>query len=449
MELHFMIAIWVFIGSLILFFFDKIDKTLVALWWAIILILTWVLSPIEAAKSIDIETLLLLFWLMLVVWVAMHSWLFSYINMQIAKKSNWSPRMIFVLMILIMTVSSFVLNNASLILLIIPIAIALAKWLSLDTKLLVILLAIFSNIGWTLTLIWDAPNTLIWVQAKIPFMDFIYNLWIPILIMTIAIFAYIFVVYKDSLQDIKNSLSKVFISKMIIERITYKYINQKMDKYIASVAIIIVILTVLALIFQPQLSTLSWYEHWMIAFIWLAAWILWSVLVMHKVNFMYVMKEVEWDSLLFFAALFIQVRALEKVGLLGMITEQIVQFQDNLPLLLVVIVWWIGMASTVINNIPFVAMMIPVIVELQAKMVLIPGINPADVDLLWWALALGACLGWNATIIGSASWVIAVELAKKRWINISFLEFFKVWMPITIISLIVSTAYLLGVYYLN
>jgi len=120
-----------------------------------------------------------------------------------------------------------------------------------------------------------------------------------------------------------------------------------------------------------------------------------------------------------------------------------------LPLLLVVIVWWIGIASTVINNIPFVAMMIPVIVELQAKMVLIPGINPADVDLLWWALALGACLGWNATIIGTASGVIAVELAKKRWINISFLEFFKVWMPITIISLIVSTAYLLGVYYLN
>lgn len=440
----FIIALVVFIGSLILFFFDKIDKTLVALGWALILILTWVLSPLEAAKSIDTETLVLLFWLMLVVGIAVHSGLFSYVNMMIAKKSNGSPKMIFILLILMITVASFVLNNATVVLLTVPIAIALAKWLALDGKLLIILLAIFSNIWGTLTLIWDPPNTLIWVQAKLSFMSFIYNLWIPVLVMTIAIFAYVFVVYKKSLPNIKDSLSKVFISKMIIERIIYKYSDKKMDKYVASVAVIIVFATVLLLIFQPQLSALTGYEEAMIWFIWVAAWVIGSIFVMRKTSFLHIMKEVEWDSLLFFAWLFVQVGALEKVGFLEIITAQISQFSDNLPLLLVVIIWWIGLASTVINNIPFVALMIPVIFELQDKMAGMP-----HLDLLWWALALWACLWGNGTIIGSASWVIACDIAKKRWVNITFLDFFKVWMPITIISLMVSTIYILWVYYLT
>lgn len=180
----------------------------------------------------------------------------------------------------------------------------------------------------------------------------------------------------------------------------------------------------------------------MIAFMWIAIWVTASILVGKKVSFHRIMKEVERDSLLFLSALFIQVAALQKVWFLDIITEQILKFSDNLPLLLVVIVWWIGLASTLINTIPFVAMMIPIIMEVQQKMA-----GMEHVDLLWRALALWACLWWNGTIIASASWVIAVDLAKKQWINISFMDFFKVWMPITIISLFISSVYLLGVYY--
>lgn len=444
MDIHFIIALSVFLWSLTLFFFDKIDKTLVALWSIVILIVTGVLTPIEAAKWIDVETLLLLFWLMLVVWVAAASNFFSYLNMKIAQISNWSPRRIFLLFILLITLASTILNNATLVLLIIPIAIAIARWLALDAKLLVILLAIFSNIWWTLTLIWDPPNTLIWVQAWLPFMDFIYNLSIPIFVMSIAIIAYVFIVYKKSLPSIKKDLTKTFISSLIIKRVVYKYIQNKMDVYVAMVAIFFVILTVALLIAVPFLEEISWIKWWLIAFIWIAVWITASIMVAKKVTFHHVMKEVEWDSLLFFAWLFIQVKALEEVWFLAMITQAISSFSDNLPLLIVVIVWWIWLASTVINNIPFVAMMIPIIMDIQSKMVWVP-----HVDLLWWALALWACLWWNWTIIWSASWVIACDLAKKQWINIWFMEFAKVWMPITIISLAVSTVYLLGVYYLT
>ena len=440
----FIFTLFIFFGSLFLFFFDKIEKTLIALWWAILLIVFWILSPAEAFKSIDHETLILLFWLMLVVWIAVNSGLFSYVNMVIAKKSNWSPKVIYFLFIALITFASFVLNNATVVLLTVPIAIALAKWLWLDWKLLVILLAVFSNIWWTLTLIWDPPNTLIWVQAKIPFMDFIYNLWFPILLMSIMIIGYLLYFYKDKFKTINDDLTKTFISKLIIERISYKYLDKKMDKYVAWIAIFIILITVILLAFSEQLKSIipEWFEIWLIWFIWLLAWIVWSIFVGKRVHFLHIMKEVEWDSLLFFTWLFIQVWALAKVGFLAIIIEQISKFSDNLPLLLMVIVWWIGLASTIINNIPFVAMMIPVILGLQDKMQWVP-----HVDLLWWALALWACLWWNGTIIGSASWIIACDLAKKQWLNISFWEFARIWMPITIISLIASSIYLLWVYY--
>ncbi len=443
MTFEFAIAIMVFVGSLILFLFEKIDKTLVALWSVLILVLTWILTPIEAAKGIDLEIMLFFFWLMLVVGIATASGFFSYLNMFLAQKSWGDAKKIFLLLIIMITlVSTIFPNNATLVLLIIPIAIAIARWLSLDAKLLVILLAIFSNIWGTLTLIWDPPNTLIWVQAGLSFMSFIENLWIPITTMTIIILAYVLIVYKKSFPEVKDNLTKVFTSTMIIKRISYKYSENKMNKYVTWVTIFFILLTVVLLILQPKISEMTGIHHGMIAFMWIAIWVTASILVGKQVSFHRIMKEVEWDSLLFLSALFIQVAALQKVWFLDMITEQILKFSDNLPLLLVVIVWWIGLASTLINTIPFVAMMIPIIMEVQQKMA-----GMEHVDLLWWALALWACLWGNGTIIASASGVIAVDLAKKQWINISFMDFFKVGMPITIISLFISSMYLLGVYY--
>lgn len=443
MSFEFAIALAVFVGSLILFLFERIDKTLVALWSVLILVLAGVLTPIEAAKGIDLEIMLFFFWLMLVVWIATASGFFSYLNMFLANKSWWDAKKIFLLLIIMITlVSTIFPNNATLVLLIVPIAIAIARGLSLDAKLLVILLAIFSNIWGTLTLIWDPPNTLIWVQAGLSFMSFIENLWIPISVMIVVILAYVMYVYRNSFPEVKGNLTQVFTNTMIIKRISYKYSENKMNKYVTGVTIFFILLTVVLLILQPKISEFTWIHHGMIAFMWIAIWVTASIFVGKKVTFHRILKEVEWDSLLFLSALFIQVAALQKVWFLEIITEQILKFSDNLPLLIVVIVWWIGLASTLINTIPFVAMMIPIIMEVQQKMA-----GMEHVDLLWRALALWACLWGNGTIIASASWVIAVDLAKKQWINISFMDFFKVGMPITIISLFISSVYLLWVYY--
>jgi Na+/H+ antiporter NhaD/arsenite permease-like protein len=397
----FTLAVGVFVASLFLFIFDWVDKTIIALAGAVILVVGGVLNWEEALHAIDFETLVLLIGLMITVAIAQHSGIFSWMNVKIAKISRGNPLAVFLLFSALTFLASTVLNNATVVLLVIPVAIALASGLGMNTKLLVITLAIFSNIGGTLTLIGDPPNTLIGVQVGLSFNDFIINLAAPIFVMTIFILAYLIFFNWKSLKPISRNFSKLFVSNLIIKRITYQFAAKKLDKYMASGIAL-------------------------------------ALLVFKKINFVEITKEIEWDSILFFAGLFVQVGALEKVGFLSMIANFIAGFSGNFVLLLLIIVWGIGLASSIINNIPFVALMIPVIFDLQAKMA-----GQPHLDLLWWALALGACLGGNGTIIGSSSGILAIDMAKKHGVKISFAEFSKIGMPVTIISLIVSSIYLI------
>lgn len=430
------IAVAIFVLCIVLFFFEKIDNTLISLGGAFALIVLGIISWEEAIASIDYETLALLLGLMFTVAVAFHSGIFSWLNTKIATKSRGNPIAVFLLFTALTAIASTVLNNVTVVILVIPLAIALATNLNLNTKLLVITLAMFSNIGGTLTLIGDPPNTLIGVQAGLSFISFIQNLWLPIIVMSVAGLGYLYLVYKPSFKSISGDLSQLFISTMAVRRIAYKYKGKELVKYVVIATIGVLLLTIVAFVVQPQLG-ISVGVIGMFAGLFLAA------ITGPFIKFQKVLKEVEWDSLLFFTGLFIQVGALEKVGFLSLITDFISGFSDNYAVLLLLIIWVIGLASTVINNIPFVALMIPVIFELQAKMT-----GQPDLDLLWWALALGACLGGNGTIIGSSAGYLAVKLAEKSGVKISFAEFSKIGMPVTIISLMVASLYILGRVYI-
>lgn len=432
----FWIAVSIFLVSLLFFIFDWVDKTIVAMLGAVLMIVLNILTWEEAILAIDFETITLLLGLMVTVAIAQHSGIFSWVNTKIAQKSRGNPLAVFLMFIAFTFFSSTVLNNATVVILIIPVAVALAQGLGLNTKLLVIMIAMFSNIGGTMTLIGDPPNTLIGVQVGLSFNDFIQNLAIPVIAMSVLIMMYMVLLYWKDLKPISKEFGKVFTSNLIIKRIGYQYSNKKIDKYVAVMSLLLIFLTVIAFVIQPALGI-------SVGIIGLLSGLILSSLVFKKVHFLETLKEVEWDSLLFFSALFVQVGALEKVGFLSMITDFIASFSGNFVLLLLIIVWGIGLASAFINNIPFVALMIPVIYDLQAQLT-----GQPDLDLLWWALALGACLGGNATIIGSSSGLLAVDMAKKSGVKVSFMEFAKVGFPVTIISLAVSSLYLVAVYYI-
>lgn len=436
MDLSFWIAIGVFVISLLFFIFDWLDKTIVSLLGALILMVTGVLTWEESLLSIDIETLALLFGLMLVVAVAQYSGIFSWLNVQIAQRSKGSPMAVFLSFMALTFFTSTVLNNATVIILVVPIAIALARGLGLNTKLLVIALAIFSNIGGTMTLIGDPPNTLIGIQAGLSFNSFIINLALPIFVMSILSMGYLIMLNPTSFKTIKDNFKKLFISNLIIKRITYQFASVKLSKSLVISTCLVILISILAFMFQPYLGI-------KLGVLGLIFGIGLMTLAVKHLEFTHVLKEIEWDSLLFFAGLFVQVGALEKVGFLNMITDFIAGFSGNFAVLLLIIVWSIGLASMFINNIPFVALMIPVIFQLQASMA-----GQPHLDLLWWALALGACLGGNGTIIGSSAGILAIDMAKKHGVKISFMEFMKVGVPVTLISLVVSSVYLLARLYI-
>ncbi len=427
----FTLALVVFSVSLLLIIFDFADKTVVATLGALALIIFGVLNFEEAMLAIDFETIGLLLGLMILVAVAQHSGMFDWLNNKIAQTSKGSPLAIFILFSVLTFFASTVLNNAPVVLLIIPVALALSKGLGLNSKLIAIAIAIFSNIGGALTLIGDPPNTIIGIQAKLSFISFLENLWLPVLVMSILIIAYMTIINWKSLKPINKSLPKLLISDLIIKRIGYQFAGKGVDFYLTALSLLTIAASLVLFIAQPLLGI-------NVGVIGLAVGFIIALLVYRKVHFLELAKEVEWDSLIFFAALFIQVAALEKVGFLSMITNAIAGYSDNYTILLMVIVWGIGLASMVINNIPFVALMIPVIFELQTKLTGTP-----HLDLLWWALALGACLGGNGTIIGSSSGILAVNLAKKAGVNISFKDFAVIGVPVTLISLAVSSLYLI------
>ena len=430
-NIDFIIAVVTFFTSLLFIIFDWVDKTIVALFGATLLLLTGVLSFEQALMSIDFETIALLIGLMITVIVAQHSGIFSWLNVKIAEKTKGNPLLVFISFILLTFFASTVLNNATVVLLVIPIAIAMANGLSLNTKLLVIVIAIFSNIGGTLTLIGDPPNTLIGVQAKLSFNDFLVNLSAPVFAMSIIIILYIIGTNWQYLKPHTRNLPKTFSTALTIKRIKYKFANFKLDKQFVASTVLAILLTIIAFIIQPLLGI-------SVGALGMASGILLSLSVSKKINFLEVVKEIEWDSILFFTGLFVQVGALEVTGFLDLIANQIASFGGSFEALLLIILWGIGLASTVINNIPFVALMIPIIFELQEQM----AGTALNTELLWWSLALGACLGGNGTIIGSSSGLLAVDVAKKCGTKISFIEFMKVGMPITIISLMVSSIYL-------
>ena len=353
-------AVGVFVVCVILLFIERIDNTMIALAGALLLIVTGIITWDEAIDSIDFETLALLLGLMFTVAITQHSGIFSWLNSKIATISGGDPIKIFLLLIALTAIASTFLNNVTVVILMIPIAIALAKNLGMDSKLLVIALAIFSNIGGTLTLIGDPPNTLIGVQAQLSFMDFVQNLWLPVLVMSIVSVGYMMYVYRNSFQSISGNLSQLFVSILAVRRVVYQFEHKGVHPYVVITSVIVILLTIIGFIIQPWIGV-------SVGVIGLASGILLSILTMKYVPFRAVIQEVEWDSLLFFAALFVQVGALEKVGFLEIITENIAMFADNYALLLLMIIWVIGLSSTVINNIPFVALMIPVILNCKRK----------------------------------------------------------------------------------
>lgn len=412
-----LLAIIIFCLAYILIIFEKFPISVLAMLGAIVMVMTGVLGAEEAFRAIDLNVIFLLVGMMIMVSILAETGLFEWIAIKATQLVKGEPIPLLVLLMLATAVFSAFLDNVTTILLIVPVTIVMLENLKLDTKPFIIGEILASNIGGTATLIGDPPNILIGSEAGFSFNDFIINLG-PVIIINLIVT--IFLLYFFYCRKLKVSRE---LKAHIMELSPDRALKDKKLMYQS----LVILLLVIAGFVSHEITHI---EPSIIALAGAMALILVS-----KKEPEEIFEKVEWPTLFFFMGLFIMVEGLVEVGVIQMLAEATLSltkgdFQKT--------ALFIGILSSsvspIIDNIPYTTTMLPLIKNLETAF--------PNVDALWWSLALGACLGGNATLIGASANVVAANISKKNGKVISFIEYLKYGLPLTFVTIVIAMIYL-------
>lgn len=401
---------------------EKIHRTVAAMIGAVLMMLLGIISQESAIHHIDFNTLGLLTGMMILVGVTSHTGLFDFVAIWAAKKANAEPKKILTYLGIITAVFSAFLDNVTTVLLMVPVTFSITKQLNLNPMPFLLTQIMASNIGGTATLIGDPPNIMIGSAVKeLTFMAFITNL-APVVMfqMVVVIFIFEFIYKKDlaTTPELQREMMKMD-----------EYAALK-DKALLNRALFVLGLTILGF-FTHQL------HHVESSLMALTGGFLLLLLAGggHHLVEETMKSKVEWATIFFFIGLFIAVGGLIEVGIIGKLARAAVEITGgDVTATSLLVLWLSAIVSSVLDNIPFVATMIPLIQDMGSMGV-------SNLEPIWWSLALGACLGGNGTLVGASANLIVAGLAADRGVRITFIDYFKVGFPIMILTIIMSTAY--------
>jgi Na+/H+ antiporter NhaD/arsenite permease-like protein len=396
---------------------EKLHRTLVALIGAAIVMATGIV-PFEASlEHIDFNTLGVLIGMMLFVGVVKRSGIFEYIAIKAAKLVKGDPWKIMVALVVITALLSALLDNVTTVLLIGPMTFMICRALHLDPVPFFITQIIASNVGGTATLIGDPPNIMIGSQAGLTFLDFILvDAPVVVVILLATLLCFRFLYRKKLVVDAKDM-------RAILAMDENQMIHSR-PLFIKS--IVMICLVALAFMLHGVLHL----ESSVIAIC--AAAIM---LLIGRQDIEEVVHDVEWTTIGFFVGLFIVVGGLVETGVINMFAEFLVEATHGQELIAILaILFASAVLSAILDNIPFVATMIPVLLTMQASGV--------DVTPLWWALSLGACLGGNGTLIGASANVVLSGISNREGHPLTFMAFLRVGAPLMLLSIVISGVYL-------
>jgi len=422
-----LLPIAVFVIVYIAITFELMNKAVAAMLGVMVLLALHVTDEHHAMSMIDVETIMLLLGMMSIVVILRKSGIFTLLSVKIAELTQGSPLKILILFSVVTATMSAFLDNVTTVLIIIPIIVELTSGMGLNPRLFVISQAVISNIGGTATLIGDPPNIIIGSKVGLTFNQFAVNLFIPVVISLVLALLFIWAANREVFRPVTTSLSKLFSIQLLLEKIRLDFLNTPIDPTLLTKSLICLVLAIALFITQ----TLTGLSPGVVAM--LVAMLLFSI---SSVDVEQMLEEIEWSTLLFFIGLFILVGILEDKGVIEWIAHNVfLKIGDNPYVIVLTVLWVSGIASGFLDNIPFTITMIPV-VQLMMQT------TPLPHNILWWALALGACFGGNLTMIGASANIVSIGMAKQSGVNISFLEFMKTSVIITLMCLCVASAYL-------
>ena len=407
--------------------FELVNKAAAALAGVGVLVVLRVTTEHHAVGYVDFETLMLLTGMMILVSLIKKSGFFTIVSVKIAEITKGSPVKILVLFSVVTALMSAFLDNVTTVLIIIPIIIELTRGMGLNPRNFVLSQIFISNIGGTATLIGDPPNVIIGSKVGLSFNQFILNLTPTVIPVFIIVLGYIWFINRVEFKPINTSMSKLVSVQLLLEKIRFEFANIKIDKNLMIKSLVCLFLAILLFITQTITGLAPGVVALGMAMV---------LLIISRADVEHVLEEVEWSTLLFFTGLFILVGVLEEYGVIEWIAHNVFLNVGNNPYVIVLMVLWVsGIISGFLDNIPFTITMIPIIHLLLES-------NPIPNNILWWALALGACFGGNITIIGASANIVSVGIAKKYGVEISFIDFMKKGLIVTLISLFVASIYL-------
>ncbi len=412
------IALVIFVAVIAVIVSEKLHRAACALIGAMLLVLLGILEPGEALDFIDFNTIGVLLGMMMFVAVVKNSGIFEFLAVKAAKLAKGNPWRIMVYFMIITAVLSAFLDNVTTVLLIGPMTFSICKTLELNPVPYLMTQIISSNVGGTATLIGDPPNIMLGSAADISFLQFvIYDGPIVVIVMIATVLGFR-ILYGKRLSV---SPEKMELVCQMDEKAEIK----DHALFIKSIVMILVVATAFILHDTLELKT-------SIIALSCAA----IMIMIGRQDVEETVHDVEWPTIVFFAFLFVVVGGLEKVGLIRMLADAMINATGtHYVILMIVILWVSAICSAVLDNIPFVATLIPLIMTMQSE-----GI---DVWPLWWAVSIGACFGGNGTIIGASANVVLTGISNRRGYPITFMDFLKVGAPMMIMSIVLATIYLL------
>ncbi|WEK54736.1 MAG: ArsB/NhaD family transporter [Candidatus Cohnella colombiensis] len=420
MEQQAIIALAIFLITYGLIIAEKIHRTIVAMLGAIAVVVFGIVSVDSAIMHhIDFNTLGLLIGMMIIVGVTAKTGLFSYVAMVAAKKAKGEPVKIMIALAVVTAIASAFLDNVTTVLLIVPVSFSIARQLKVHPFPFLFTQILASNIGGTATLIGDPPNIMIGSAVKeLTFMAFISNLT-PIIIIIMLVHIPIFIImFRKKLQtteEYTRNIMNTDISGLITDR---PLLNR---------SLIVLGLTIVGFFLHQTLHL----ESSVVALA--GAFVLLLLAGEHAMED--ALTKVEWTTIFFFVGLFTLVGALVDTGIVSDLAVKAMDLTGgNVAASAMLILWMSAIASAFLDNIPFVATMIPLIQEMG-------NMGVSNLEPLWWSLALGACLGGNGTLIGASANLITAGLSAKEGYPITFLKFLKYAFPLMLLSIVISSIY--------
>jgi len=411
------IAAAVFLITYALIATERVDRTVAALGGGVLMLLFGIVSQEEGFAAIDLDVILLLASMMVIAGVLRETGFFQWVAIRSVHVAGGDPIRLLVVLALVTAVLSAFLDNVTTVVLIAPVTLFIAATLGVSPLPFLISQILASNIGGAATLIGDPPNILIGSATGLDFVDFLINM-APVAIFTLVIvlgwLAWIFRPSVRTAVDVTEAIASLDAEQVIT------------DPALLRRSLAVLGLTIVGFLLGGVLGI----EPATIA---LAGATL--LLLVARRNVHEALAEVEWPTIAFFVGLFVVVEGIVAVGIVQRIADWMLELTGGDPTLTTIgLLWFSGFASAIIDNIPYTATMIPVVQDL--------GNAGVPIEPLWWSLALGACLGGNATIVGASANVVASGMAGRAGHPISFRMFVRYGIPVTVLSLAISSVYL-------